>query len=299
MNSVSSTYGGRRIPQWLKSGLPDTYSLSKVRSRVSDLGLNTVCFEARCPNKRHCFEGGAVTFLIMGRNCTRNCRFCNVASATPGPLDRGEPEKLKRATAEMGLEHVIITSVTRDDLPDGGARHFEACIRALRQVEVVPTVEVLTPDFGGNRSAVRKVAATSIDVFGHNIETVERLYGTVRDRASYRRSLGILEYVRRGFQDVIVKSGLILGIGETIEEVKTAVRHIAEVGCDIITMGQYMRPSKMHLPVEEYVHPAIFEELGRHARQLGLIPVCGPCVRSSFRARPAFHEAKLRRQTCA
>ena len=299
MNSVVGGRGTQRIPEWLKTGLPDAYSVGAVSSRVSELGLSTICFEARCPNKRACFEDGAVTFLVLGRTCTRNCRFCNVASASPRPPDPTEPARLGKAVIALGLDHVIVTSVSRDDLADGGAGHFNACVESVGEIRPKPAIDVLVPDFRGDARAVGKVASGPIDVFGHNLETVERLYPRVRDRACYARSLRVLEYVRVNFPKVVVKSGLIVGIGETIEVVKTAVRHLADVGCEIITIGQYLRPSKLHLPVAEYIEPAVFGNLGDHARRLGLIPVCGPRVRSSFRARQAFEEAKLRRQTCA
>jgi lipoic acid synthetase len=279
--------------------LPDAYSLGAVARKVSDLGLNTICFEARCPNKRECFEEGAVTFLILGRNCTRSCGFCNVTGAGPEPLDADEPRRLKAAVTGLALDYVIITSVTRDDLADGGAAHYEACVRALRQIPRPLAIEVLTPDFGGAESAVGRVAASPIDVFAHNMETIERLYDLVRDKACYRRSLGVLDQVKRGFGNVIVKSGLMLGMGERLEEVKTTLRHLRDAGCDIVTIGQYMRPSRMHLPVREYINPPVFDEIAGWARQLGLVAICGPRVRSSFRAGRAFRETKSRRQRCA
>jgi len=299
MNSRATQGATLRIPDWLKSGIPDTDSLISVTHTVSELGLNTICFEARCPNKRQCMSERVVTFLIMGRNCTRRCGFCNVAGASPEPIERDEPLRLGAAVSALGIEHVIITSVTRDDLADGGASHYKACVRALRQLGRPLTVEVLTPDFLGDRGAIELVAASGIDVFAHNIETTERLYGIIRDRADYQRSLDVLRSVRRSSETMVIKSGLMLGIGETLEEVKATVRHLREAGSDIVTIGQYMRPSRMHMPVMEYIHPAVFDGMADYARGLGLVAVSGPLVRSSFRARAAFQEAKVRRQRCA
>jgi lipoic acid synthetase len=288
-----------RMPLWLKSDLPDGEGLRRVMRTLAPLRLNTICFEARCPNKADCFARGSVTFLILGENCTRECGFCDVAAALPEPVDSTEPERLSRASRELGLDYVILTSVTRDDLPDGGALHFRKCVTLLKQGEGQTLVEVLTPDFAGDLESVDTVASAGPDVFGHNVETVERLYTVVRDKASYTRSLTILQHVRRRFPDVIVKSGLMLGLGETGEEVKSTIRDLSDAGCDIVTVGQYMRPSRSHLPVKEYIDPAVFEELESFARDLGLAALCGPKVRSSFRARAAFDSAKLRRRKCA
>lgn len=299
MGPIAADGAALRIPEWLKSGLPDAESLGTFARKVSDLGLNTICFEARCPNKRQCFEERAVTFLVMGRNCTRRCRFCNVAGADPEPIDADEPRRLRAAVSDLAIDHVIVTSVARDDLADGGSSHYKACVEALNEIDRPIAIEVLTPDFGGDPAAVERVAGSQIDVFAHNIETVERLYGGVRDKACYKRSLGVLEHVSRGFRGIVIKSGMMLGIGETLKEVKSTIRHLREAGSDIATVGQYMRPSKMHLPVKEYIHPAVFDEIAGYAREIGLVAVCGPRVRSSFRAGAAFHEAKSRRQRCA
>ncbi|MFZ1946177.1 MAG: lipoyl synthase [bacterium] len=299
MNAAGTRCGNRRIPDWLKSGLPDAYSLEAVGSCVSGLGLNSICLEAACPNKRECFSRGEVTFLVLGRNCTRSCGFCNVTAAAPEAVDPREPALVAEAASMMGLEHVVMTSVTRDDLADGGAGHFRACVKALKACGPSPTVEVLVPDFGGDRTAVETVAASGADVFGHNLETVERLCPRVRDRACYSRSLRVLECARRQSGSLVVKSGLMVGLGETVEEVKSAMRDLAGVGCDVVTVGQYMRPSKAHVPVVRYFEPEVFAELDRYAGGLGMVSVCGPRVRSSFGAGPAFRRARLRRQTCA
>ena len=298
MNSTVSSCGERRIPRWLKAGIPDAYALARVRSVTSRYGLNTICFEAACPNKRACFEERALTFLAAGSVCTRTCRFCNVTKSRPETLSATEPWRIASAVRAMSLEYVIITSVTRDDLADGGAGHLAACVRSVKEVSPAAAVEVLAPDFKGDREAVRVVVASGLDVFGHNMETVERLYPSVRDRAIYSRSLGVLRAARSAAAGIVVKSGLILGMGETIDEVRQTLKHIAEAGCDVVTIGQYMRPSRAHLPVASYVEPAVFDDLASYAGSLGLVPVCGPRVRSSFRAGAAFLEAKRRRKQC-
>jgi lipoic acid synthetase len=222
-----------------------------------------------------------------------------VSGAGPEAVGSDEPENIRRACLELALDHVIITSVTRDDLPDGGSEHFGRCVRALKGADSGPVVEVLTPDFGGNLSAVDNVVAERPDVFAHNLETVERLYPEVRDRADYRVSLGILRHVRVSSPDTILKSGLMVGLGETIEEVKSAIRDLSMVGCDIVTVGQYLQPSSSHVPVAEYVSPCFYESIGEFARDLGLIAVCAPKVRSSYMAKAAYEEAFLRRYRCA
>jgi len=289
----------QHIPKWLKTGLPDAGALGRVIPTVSSLDLNTICLEARCPNKQECFEAGSVTFLILGRHCTRSCRFCNVTGAAPLPVDPGEPERVLEACRRLELDHVVITSVTRDDLPDGGAGQFRRTIELLHAPSGDVSVEVLVPDFDGNDTAVDTVAAAGPDVFAHNLETVERLYSSARERADYARSLGILSRVRSGYRGVIVKSGLILGIGETLDEVKSTLKDLARAGCEIVTVGQYMRPSRAHMPVVEYLEPPVFEDLESYARELGLVAVCGPRVRSSYKSKAAFREAKLRRRKCA
>jgi lipoic acid synthetase len=289
----------KRIPDWLKSDLPDASVLGSVVETISSLGLNTICFEARCPNKPECFSRHSVTFLLLGRHCTRQCAFCNVEGARPEPVDPDEPRRISEAARRLGLDHVIVTSVTRDDLADGGGAHFAASVRALREDGYNPSVEVLVPDFGGDLGAVDHVTAESPEVLAHNVETVERLYPSVRDRASYRRTLGILEHVSSDRNGTITKSGLMLGLGESLKEVKITLRDLSDAGCGIVTIGQYMRPSKKHLPVAEYIHPDVFDEIALYAKDLGLTAVCGPRVRSSYQARATFHEARLRRSKCA
>jgi lipoic acid synthetase len=288
-----------RIPGWLKTNLPDLEALAPIRRSVSAAGLNTICFEARCPNKQECFGQKSVSFLLLGRNCTRHCRFCNVCGAPPEAVNDGEPAALKAACAELGMSYVVLTSVTRDDLGDGGAAHFARCVRAIKELDEAPVVEVLVPDFGGARAPVAEVAGSGADVFAHNIETVAGLFPQVRDGARYERSMDILRVVREMCPDVIVKSGLMLGLGETVEEVKTTVRDLRDAGCMIVTMGQYMQPSRKHHPVDRYYAPKEFEELRQYTEGLGLTAVAGPRVRSSYLASGAYEQASLRRQRCA
>jgi lipoic acid synthetase len=289
----------KSIPDWLKSDLPDTSVLGNVTGVISRLRLNTICFEARCPNKPECFAASSVTFLILGRHCTRRCAFCNVDGKTPEPVDHDEPRRVREACLALGLKHVIVTSVTRDDLADGGASQFVRTIEALRDDGYGPSVEVLVPDFGGRLASADLVAGAGPDVLAHNVETVERLYPRARDRADYSRTMGILEHVSSKYAGMITKSGLMLGLGETREEVNQTLKDLSEAGCDVVTVGQYMQPSTKHLPVMEYIHPHIFDEIALRARDLGLTAVCGPRVRSSYRAEATFHEARLRRKTCA
>jgi len=288
-----------RIPGWLKTNLPDVAALAPVRKSVTEVGLDTICFEARCPNKQECFRAGSVSFLLLGRNCTRRCTFCNVSSDPPGEVDPAAPEKLRRACSELGMEYVVLTSVTRDDLPDGGAGEFVRCVRAIKRLERPPVVETLVPDFGGMRESVEAVAASGAEVFAHNIETVERLFPDVRDGACYTRSLDVLHMVKDGFPGVVLKSGLMLGLGETVEEVRDTIADLKDAGCVIVTMGQYMQPSGRHRAVDRYYAPEEFEGLKEYAEGLGLVAVAGPRVRSSYLAGEAYQEAISRRRRCA
>jgi lipoic acid synthetase len=289
----------KRIPDWLKSDLPGASVLGYVAGTISSLDLNTICFEAACPNKSECFSSNSVTFLLLGRNCTRHCRFCNVEGLEPEAVDHDEPRRIREACLKLGMDHVILTSVTRDDLDDGGAGHFARAIRMLRGDGYRPSVEVLVPDFGGDLAAVDRVMAEGPDVFAHNIETVKSLYPAVRDRADYGRSMRVLEYVSSTYEDTITKSGLMLGLGESLEEVRKTLRDLSTSGCRMVTVGQYMQPTRKHLPVAEYIHPDVFHQIALFARELGLTAVCGPRVRSSYKAKSTFHQARLRREKCA
>lgn len=275
----------RRLPSWLRRPIARTGTFAEVDGLLGELSLNTVCESAKCPNRGECFSSGTATFLIMGGVCTRDCRFCAVEARAPEPLDPDEPRRVGEAAARMGLRHVVITTVTRDDLPDGGAAHFVATIEAVRAAVPDAAVEVLTSDFGGDEAAIDTVAAARPDVFNHNLETVPRLYATVRPQAVYERSLRVLERVRETQPDLPTKSGLMLGLGETPDEVRAVMRDLRAHGVEMLTLGQYLRPSKAHLPVAEFVEPAVFAELARDAYKLGFSAVASaPFVRSSYHA---------------
>ncbi len=275
-----------RLPEWIKttaSGLHYTKDLLRSH-RVS-----TVCEEARCPNKGVCFSKPTAAFMIMGDRCTRNCAFCSVSPGMPAALDAAEPERVAEAAVELGLSYVVITSVTRDDLPDGGAAHFAATIRAIRNALPAAKIEVLTPDFQGERAALGIVLEARPDVFNHNIETVKRLYDIVRPRADYQRSLEVHRIARTLMPGMKTKSGVMLGLGETVDEVREVFRDIREAGCDILTVGQYLRPAKKNLPVVEYIHPDVFGALKLYALGLGFEFVAsGPLVRSSMNAEEMY-----------
>ena len=280
-------------PEWLKKRLPEAASLRSMEALLRRRGLHTVCESALCPNLGECFGKGTATFLIMGDVCTRNCGFCGVASAVPMPVDPEEPDKVAEAVASLGLRHVVVTSVTRDDLPDGGAAHYVATIRAIREAMPEATIEVLVPDFAGNAPAAARVLSECPDVFNHNLETVPRLYLQVRPQAVYERSLALLgQAAEEG--SVVVKTGLMVGLGETPEEVRVVLGDARAVGVDVITIGQYLRPSSCHLPVVEYVHPQTFAEYGEWGDELGLQVHSAPFVRSSFQAGESFAEATRR-----
>jgi lipoic acid synthetase len=274
----------RRLPEWLKRPFPESGGMYATRALVDELGLETVCESARCPNRSECWTRKTATFMVMGEVCTRPCGFCAVPRGKPEPLPLDEPDRLAEACFRLGLKHVVITSVTRDDLPDGGADHFRRCILAVRE-RTGATIEVLTPDFDGDTAALDVVLSASPEVFNHNMETVARLQRHVRRKSQYGVSLGVLEYAKRSRPDVRTKSGLMLGLGETTEEVLETVADLRAVGCDLLTLGQYLQPSPRHLPVERYLPPAEFDELGRLARSLGFLDVAsGPFVRSSYHA---------------
>ncbi len=273
------------MPEWLRRPIAAPGRQAKVRATLGDLGLHTVCQSARCPNQGECFSAGTATFLIMGDACTRGCRFCAIERRPPAPLDPDEPRRVAEAAARMGLRHVVVTTVTRDDLADGGAAHFVAVIQALRAQLPDVAIEVLTSDFGGDEAAVDAVAAARPDVFNHNLETVPRLYGEVRPGADYARSLRVLARVKATQLDLPTKSGLMLGLGETSEEVVAVMKDLRRAGVEIVTLGQYLRPSKRHLPVAEFVHPDVFAQLEQEARNLGFAAVASaPFVRSSYHA---------------
>ncbi len=274
-----------RKPPWLKVRVAATAAGATVARALADLGLGTVCRAARCPNRGRCWGRGTATFLILGDRCTRRCPFCAVTSGDPLPPDPEEPERVAAAAVRLGLRHVVITSVTRDDLPDGGAAHFAATVEAVRRRCPGATVEVLVPDFGGAPGALEAVLAAGPHVLAHNVETVPRLYPSVRPGASYERSLALLARARRAGGRLVTKSGLMLGLGEREEEVRRLLRDLRAAGCDVVTLGQYLQPSPQHLPVAEYVPPARFAAFRRLALSLGFrAALAGPLVRSSYHA---------------
>ena len=286
---VDETATGTKRPPWLKKRLPPQESVRFVRDTLRDLGLATVCQSAHCPNIGECFAKGTATFMIMGRVCTRDCGFCAVRHGTPSPLDPGEPSRVAEAVRRMGLRHVVITSVTRDDLPDGGAAHFRAVVAAIRAVSE-GTIEVLTPDFKGDHKAIETVVNARPTIYNHNLETVPRLYSIVRPDACYERSLDLLRCVKQIAPDMYTKSGLMLGLGETEGEVIRTMEALRSVQCDILTIGQYLRPSPKHLPVRRYVPPREFDAYQRRGGAMGFKAVSsGPFVRSSYNAAELFH----------
>lgn len=280
-------------PEWLKKRLPDAASLRAMEGLLRQRGLHTVCESALCPNLGECFGKGTATFLIMGDVCTRNCGFCGVTSSVPGPLDADEPAQVADAVARLGLRHVVVTSVTRDDLPDGGAGHYVVTIAAIRAAVPAATIEVLVPDFGGDPGQVGRVLAERPDVFNHNLETVPRLYPTVRPQGVYERSLAVLRQAA-AVGESVVKTGIMVGLGETSDEVRQVLADARAAGVDVVTIGQYLRPSSCHLPVVEYVHPDTFAEYGAWGEELGLQVHSAPFVRSSFHAGESFAEARQR-----
>ena len=280
-----STAVARRHPPWLKVRAPGGPGFAETMATVREMGLHTVCQEARCPNIGECWGHKTATFMLLGDTCTRNCGFCAVTHGRPLAVDPGEPLRVASAVARLGLGHVVVTSVNRDDLPDGGAAHFAGTARAIKRLQPACRVEVLVPDFQGNLASVAEVVASPIDVFNHNLETVPRLYRRVRAGARYARSLAVLDAARRGRDGLLTKTGLMLGLGETQEELASVFRDLRSIGCDILTLGQYLRPSGEHLPVERYLPPEEFVALGAEALALGFRHVeAGPLVRSSYHA---------------
>ena len=280
-----STVVARRHPPWLKVRAPGGPGFAETMATVRELGLHTVCQEARCPNIGECWGHKTATFMLLGDTCTRNCGFCAVTHGRPLAVDPAEPLRVASAVARLGLRHVVVTSVNRDDLADGGAAHFAATAGAIKRLLPGCRVEVLVPDFQGNLASVAEVVASPIDVFNHNLETVPRLYRRVRAGARYARSLAVLEAAHGGRDRLLTKTGLMLGLGETQEELASVFRDLRSIGCDILTLGQYLRPSGEHLPVERYVPPEEFTALGAEALALGFRHVeAGPLVRSSYHA---------------
>ena len=281
---VENAAPARRLPDWLKRGLPRGNENFYTHHLLRELRLETVCENARCPNRPECYARRTATFMILGNVCTRPCGFCSVTKGTPDELEDDEPARVAEAAHRLGLRHVVITSVTRDDLPDGGADHFARCVLAVR-ARTGAAVEVLTPDFLGDTSAIDRVLEARPEVYNHNTETVPRLYKKARGRADYRRSLDLLAYVKEQSPGTVTKSGLMLGLGETTEELLEVFADLRAVRCDTLTLGQYLAPTLKHIPVARFVTPGEFDELAGLARQLGFRKVvAGPYVRSSYHA---------------
>jgi lipoyl synthase len=279
----------RRLPNWLKRPLPAGNENFFTRSLLRELRLETVCENARCPNRPECYARRTATFMILGNVCTRPCGFCSVPRGTPDTPEADEPERVAEAAHRLGLRHVVLTSVTRDDLPDGGADHFARCVEAVR-TRTGAAIEVLTPDFLGDTEAIDRVLASEPEVYNHNTETVPRFYKKVRGRAEYQRSLDLLAHVKRRAPHVMTKSGLMLGLGETREELLDTFADLRQVQCDALTLGQYLTPTLKHVPVARYLPPAEFDELAELARSLGFAKVAsGPFVRSSYHADELAH----------
>lgn len=282
-----------RRPDWLRIRTSGSFNQNTVSKIVSAHGLHTVCNSAQCPNRAECFQRGTATFLVMGNTCTRNCTFCAVNKGEPEPLDPTEPGEIASAVRELGLKHAVITSVTRDDLTDGGAAHFVSMVTAMRKRNQHVTIEILVPDFAGNEEALKTVLDSSPDILNHNIETIARLYPEVRPMASYERSLKLLELSKTFRADIFTKSGLMLGLGETFDEVVALLRDLREVDCDFLTIGQYLSPSAKHHPVCRYAEPSEFDRLRNLALELGFREAfCAPMVRSSFHAGELFQNIK-------
>ncbi len=274
----------KRLPDYLKRPIIDTDKTRTVRRILKTKCLNTVCENARCPNKNECYTKNTATFLIMGNNCTRNCRYCNINCSRPEPLDLNEPFHVAEAVKDLGLKYAVITSVTRDDLPDGGAEHFANCIYEIRKISPDVKIEILTPDFKGDKDSLNTIIKAHPNVFNHNIETVRNVFKTARPQGDYDCSLEVLKYIKDN-SDIITKSGLMIGLGETFEDIEQTLVDLKNVGCDILTIGQYIQPSKAHLEVSKYYTPEEYENLKQLAEKVGIKHYqIGPLVRSSYRA---------------
>jgi len=286
------SFGGRApspiLPEWIRARKMQLGELHEIKKRMRAGGLHTVCEEARCPNRGECFARGTATFLTNGRVCTRNCSYCSIAHGRPQPVDPDEPRQLAEAARRMGLEHVVITAVDRDDLPDGGATGFVEAIAALRGLDAPPAIEVLTPDFRGDLAQVDRIIDAGPEVYNHNVETVPRLYREVRRSGRYEWALEVLRRVAETGGDMVPKSGLMVGLGETKDEMAEVLRDLADAGCRVVTIGQYLQPTGEQVKVARYWTPEEFTELEAVGVELGLEVFAGPFVRSSYRAEEAF-----------
>lgn len=276
----------KRKPAWIRAKAPSNPEVTRLKSLLRENELHTVCEEAACPNLGECFSHGTATFLIMGNICTRRCPFCDIAHGKPDPLDQNEPSHLAKTIASMKLKHVVVTSVDRDDLRDGGSAHFTQCIAEIRQKSPQTQIEVLVPDFRGRMEvALDELAKSPPDIFNHNLESIPRLYKAVRPGSDYQWSLDLIKNFQKMHPNVPTKSGLMLGLGESIEEVHQVMQDLRDHGCRMLTLGQYLQPSRHHLAVERFVTPAEFDELAVVAKQMGFEHVAsGPMVRSSYHA---------------
>jgi len=279
-------------PAWLRIRMAGGPKFSRIRGLIQEGGLNTVCQEARCPNQGECFSRGTATFLLMGSRCTRNCTFCAVSPGPPDPLDTEEPKRVAEAIRKMGIRYAVLTSVTRDDLRDGGADHFRRTVLAIKEQAPDTLLECLIPDFQGREESLQGVADSRPAVINHNVETVPRLYALVRPGADYQRSLSLFNYLKNRAPEVLTKSGLMVGLGEKEAEVLAVLQELRNQGCNLLTIGQYLQPTPAHLPVRRYVPPAEFAAWEERARQMGFEGVAsGPLVRSSYQAASLFWQA--------
>ncbi len=282
---VADTRPLPRKPDWLKVRFPSGERYQQLKSLMREQELHTICEDAKCPNIGECWNAGTATFMILGDVCTRSCGFCSVTTGRPGHVDQMEPLRLAQAVARLGLEYVVITSVNRDDLATGGAEIFAASIRAIRRNDPAVKVEVLIPDFKGDEAALRTVVDARPFVLNHNIETTPRLYPQVRPQARYERSLALIRRAKAMAPEMLTKSGFMVGLGETRDEIRTILRDLRDHGCDIVTIGQYLRPTLQHLPVDRYYDPSEYDEFVDYGREIGLRHVeAGPLVRSSYHA---------------
>lgn len=283
----------KRKPEWLRKKMPDKKSLDKMQAMVKDLSLHTVCQEANCPNVGECFENRTATFMIMGDICTRGCRFCAVGKGETQPLDIDEPRHLAEAVSELGLKHAVITSVTRDDLSDGGAAHFAETIQAVRRLNPSTSIEVLIPDLQGQEAALDVILEAKPEILNHNIETVPSLYRNVRPGANYQRSIELLKRVKEKNPSILSKTGIMVGLGEKEKEMQDVIDTLVKIKCDILTIGQYLQPSDEHLPVEEFVTPEQFDVYKKMGLAKGISFVeSGPFIRSSYNAARAMEVLK-------
>ena len=274
-----------RKPEWIRVKMQGGTESNKVKGLIDDLDLNTVCSEANCPNRMECFQRGTATFMVLGRNCTRNCTFCNVVREKPDPVDEREPKKVAEAIKRLGLQHAVITSVTRDDLEDQGANHFRRIVEEIRELNPDVSIELLIPDMQGKKDLLDIIINSNPDILNHNIETIPELYDTVRPMAIFERSIDVLRYVKEEKPEMRTKSGMMLGLGETEEQVLATMQRLRDVDCDMLTLGQYLQPSTSHIDVVEYITPEQFEKYEKLGYEMGFKRVAsGPLVRSSYYA---------------